>query len=59
MGKKPVPTRKRHTKPKKYTLLEFSSQIIVKKSKHKIVTTLSNQMLKSILPKQTEDLNHF
>lgn len=58
MGKNSSHKEKAH-KTKKYTLLEFSSRIIVKKSKDKIVTTLSNQMLKSILPKQTEDLNHF
>lgn len=56
MGKKTIPTRERHTKPKKHRLLEVSSQIIVKKSKDKIVTTLLNQNLKSIRPKQTKSL---
>lgn len=54
MGKKTIPTRERHTKPKKHRLLEVSSQIIVKKNKDKIVTTLLNQNLKSRRPKQTK-----
>lgn len=59
MGKKTNSHKGKTHKTQKNHSLEVFLRNHSEEYEDKIVTTLSNQMLKSILPKQTEALNHF